>query len=201
MNYKLLTFFFFLIFSSFLYSQSNFKKGYIISLQGDTLKGYIDYKESAKTPSKFVFKSLLEEKSIEYYTAHNTQKIVIEGYDLFESFEVLLSMNEIDYNNIEAEANPVKKKDTVFLKVISKGDRINLYSYRDQLKDRFFILAVPQTMPEELEFKIQKRDNQLSAINTYRIQLNQIASKYPDYTSELKSLIESASYSRPDLKK
>ena len=201
MNYKLLTFFLFCIFSYSVYSQSNFKKGYIVSLSGDTVKGYIDYKESSRTPNKFTFKSSPEEKNINYYTAHNTQKIVIEGYEIFESFEVLLSMNETEYNNIETDVYPIKKKDTVFLKVISLGDRINLYSYRDELKDRFFILVAPQTTPAELDLTIQKKENQLSAVNTYRIQLNQIASKYPDYTPALKSLIESASYSRPDLKK
>lgn len=201
MNYRPFAFFFFWVLSSSAYSQSNFKKGYIVSLQGDTLKGYIDYRESARTPTRFRFKSLSEEKDIHYYTAVNAGKIVIEGDDQFERFEVLLSMNEIDYNKIEPDANPGKKKDTVFLKVISKGDRINLYSYRDELKDRFFILAVPQTTPEELEFKVQRKDDQLSAINTYRIQLNQIASRYPNYTLVLKNLIESASYSSPQLKK
>ena len=200
MYYKLLTISLFCIFSFPVYSQSNFKKGYIVSVSGDTVKGYIDYKDPSRTPGKFMFKSSLEEKSTTYYTPHSAQKIVIEEYDMFESFEVLLSMDEIEYHNIEVDTNPVKKKDTVFLKVVGAGDRINLYSYRDELKDRFFILPVSQTKPVELEYKIQKKDDQLTAINTYRIQLNQVASKYPDYTPALQSLIATASYSRTDLK-
>lgn len=201
MNYRPLAFFFFWVLCSSAYSQSNFRKGYIVSLKGDTLKGYIDYRESARNPTRFRFKSLLEEKDIQYYTSSNGRKIVIEGYDQFERFEVVLSMNEIDYNKIEPCANPIKKKDIVFLKVITRGDRINLYSYRDELKDRFFILAVAQTTPEELEFKVQRRDDQLSAISTYRIQLDQIASRSPNYTPALKNLIELAPYSMRELKK
>lgn len=201
MKYRIFTFLFLQIIVSSIIAQSNFKKGYIVSLKGDTLKGFINFKEWTRTPAQIEFKPSLDKKTTHYSTVQNTQAIVIEGYETYERFVVSVSMNEIDYNKIEPNAISPDKSDTVFLKVISEGDRTNLYAYRDKLKERFYVLVSPQTIPTELEFKIESRDNQLSSSPIFRIQLHQIASKYADYTPRLKSLIESASYSKNELKK
>jgi len=201
MNIKILALLFVLIFSSSAYAQYNFKKGYIIALQGDTMQGYINYKEWSRTPTSFLFKSISDEKTLQTYTIYNARKCVIEGYVMYERFEVSVSMNENDYRRLEFNVNPPYKTDTVFLKVIIRGDRITLFAYRDELKDRFYVLASPQTTPVELSIKQEMRGTQVATLYTYRQQLDRIASGYPTYTPELRKLIESASYSKTRLKK
>lgn len=186
--------------SYFANAQSNLKKGYIISLRGDTIKGYINYKEWTRTPTQFLFKSLSGNNPMQTYTVHNARKVVIEGYESYEPFAVSISMNEKDYQKLEINPNPPDKTDTVFLRVITRGDKMNLYAYRDKLKDRFYVLVPPQTKPVELNLKVQMQGSQVSTLYIYRQQLNRIASDYPTNTPELRKLIESASYSETSLK-
>lgn len=189
-----------LLFCSAAYSQSNFKKGYIIDIQGDTLPGYINYKEQVRNPAAFSFKSLLDDKTVREITVHNAQKAVIEGYKSFERFKVSISMNEKDYNRLETNANPPDRTDTVFLAVVVKGDKASLYSYRDKLKDRFYVVVPSQGGPVELLTKEEMQGNQVSTLRTYRRQLYQIAVDSHTSTPELVRWMESASYSRTSLK-
>ena len=199
MNLKLLLLA--LFFCSSAYTQSNYRKGYIIGIQGDTLKGYINYREQLRNPSAFFFKSLPEGKTAQEITVHNAQKVVVEGYKSFERFKVSISMNEKDYNRLEINANPPDRTDTVFLALVIKGDKAGLYSYRDKLKDRFYVVVPAQGEPTELLTKEEIQGNQVSTLRTYRKQLYQIAVNSHTSTPELARLIESASYSGTSLKR
>lgn len=188
-----------LIVSASAYPQSNFKKGYIITLQGDTLQGYVNYKEWTRTPTHFTFKNAVTEKAIRDYTVHDIQKLVIEGYESYERFAVSLSMNEVDFNRFDAASNTLVKVDTVFLKMLAQGSSINLYRYRDKLKERFYVLVPPAATPVELNRTIEVEGRSIRDVHTYRQQLDQLASVYPTYTSQLKALIASTSYSEAGL--
>ena len=182
-------------------AQYNFKSGYVISLQGDTLRGYINYQERTRTPVQFLFRSMPDDKTTTPYTVHNARKVVIEGNESYERFEVSISMNEKDYSRLELNAHPLQRTDTVFLAVVSKGDKVNLYAYRDKLKDRFYTLVAPQSTPVELEIREDIQGaQQVATQNLYRQQLYKIAVDNRVYSPELKRIIESASYSKTSLR-
>ena len=182
------------------HTQSNFRKGFIINSQGDTLQGFINYKEQVRTPTAFSFKPFSDEKTVQDITVHNARKVVIEGYKSFERFKVSISMNEKDYNKLEVNPHPADRADTVFLAVVIKGDKAGLYAYRDKLKDRYYVLVPQQTAPEELVTKEEMQGNQVSTLPAYRKQLYQIAVNSHSSTPELARSIESAAYSRTSLK-
>lgn len=191
---------FLLFLTTSLFAQSNFKKGYILTSKGDTLKGVINHKVWASISNSFEFKTSNDSKNIENITANNASKVVIEGFEQYESFPVSISMNELQYSRIEDEDVPVKI-DTVFLKVITKGNRLNLYSYRDQLKDRFYVLIAPAATPIELDLKIDKRSKDALPVELYKIQLQRIAASYPEVKEGIYEFIQNSNYSQGDLKK
>jgi hypothetical protein len=41
----------------FSWAQSNYKQGRVVTLQGDTLRGYINYREWPYNPEEFAFKA------------------------------------------------------------------------------------------------------------------------------------------------
>ena len=65
-NHKFLFVFVGLILTTSLFSQQNFVPGYIIQQGGDTLKGFIDYRNWAKNPAKIKFKKTEQAAVTEY---------------------------------------------------------------------------------------------------------------------------------------
>lgn len=201
MHRQALTLLLTLIVSALAYAQSDFKKGYLITLQGDTLYGFIDYKGWTRTPTHFSFKDAAGEKALRDYTVRDIQKLVIEGYASYERFAVSVSMNEVDYNRFDPASNALYKRDTVFLKLLAQGNNMNLYAYRDKLKDRFYVLVPPATTPVELHRSIEMENQNITDVLAYRQQLDEMASPHPTYTPHVKALIASASYSENGLVK
>ncbi len=107
-------------------------------------------------------------------------------------------MNQTDENRLDLAAEPARTE-RVFLKVLQDGDRVSLFSYRDAVKERFYILPVGSDTPDELQYAVQKKENQLQSFATYRTQLHQLALKYPEYGTSWKNLIESATYTKNKL--
>jgi len=63
----LFTILFFSLFAhDFLFAQSNFKKAFIVTSAGDTLKGFIDQQEWIRNPEVISFKPGLEEGKQEF---------------------------------------------------------------------------------------------------------------------------------------
>ncbi|HTD41168.1 MAG TPA: hypothetical protein VK671_11145, partial [Mucilaginibacter sp.] len=54
--------FFVFLLSSLSYAQSNYKPGYVVDLKGDTLKGFIDYREWGSNPNAIDFKTTVTDK-------------------------------------------------------------------------------------------------------------------------------------------
>jgi hypothetical protein len=63
---KLLLFFFLLPFFSL--AQTNYKPGYVVTLKGDTLRGFIDYKEWIKNPKYISFKNTPGNREVESFS-------------------------------------------------------------------------------------------------------------------------------------
>jgi hypothetical protein len=74
-----------------VFSQENFTKGFIISVKGDTIKGFIDYRNWEKNPDKITFKNLNSE------TKKTINPIDVQGFgvnnDFYESAIVKLELS------------------------------------------------------------------------------------------------------------
>ncbi|GET34952.1 hypothetical protein PbJCM13498_38150 [Prolixibacter bellariivorans] len=124
----------FLILITFLslttYSQQNFIPGYIVTLQGDTLKGSIDYRNWDENPNKIAFKQD-NEPSIHKYTPLDIKSFQVSD-EIYVSAIVKASVNSRIISNLSDESNLEAKVDTTFLQTLVQGDK-SLYHYKNRL--------------------------------------------------------------------
>ena len=139
------------------FSQSNFQPGYIVTNQGDTLKGYIDYRERSVNPVKVVFKPQLDGNS-QVFTINDCTAYGVNKLETFQRFVVNISLSSENSTNLFHGLDTSVRRDTVFLKVLQSGENVILYAYQDPLKKRFYILDRHHKTPEELKRNIYIRD-------------------------------------------
>lgn len=114
-----------LSFGTTLYSQNDFRSGFILTLSGDTLYGKINYKGDVLMGTRCKFKVSDETPEV-HYSPYD-----IKGYR-FENGKYYIS-KEINYERF-------------FLEFLIHG-KVNIYYLRDDIGDRYFIEK------EEIGFK------------------------------------------------
>lgn len=96
------------------YSQRNYQEGYVITLQNDTLRGWVDFRSDKQNSAICTFKSVPTGQEQEYYPKD------IYGYRYLNDGKFYVSR--------EIEINGTKK--TVFLEFLLEGIE-NLYYYKE----------------------------------------------------------------------
>jgi len=120
-----------------LYSQSNFETGYVIDIQKDTIKGFIDYRNWNITPKEIVFKTATDSKST-IYTPTDILSFNVAG-ERYVSGIVTIDEGPFRDNELTESEMPQYRTDTVFLQVLLDGNK-SLYSLKDEnLKMHYFI--------------------------------------------------------------
>lgn len=139
--------------------------------------------------------------SKEVATIQNTSKLTIGADRTFETAIINKSMNKVKYPNLPKYLDSTAIKDTVFLDVIVVGKKLNLYSYTDSLKTRFYIK--PQSgVYEELvyrSFYSAAIDFKVEIQNIFRDQLKRKLNADGLNDVELVSKIDDAKYTVKDL--
>jgi hypothetical protein len=196
----------FILFSIFIpllsVAQSNYKKGIVVTNQGDTLRGFIDYREWGQNPKSFSFKSNSESLNTQQFTPLTSHYFEIEGLVAYQQYAGRISMGKVDIGSLATEADTSTTKAIVFLKVLQKGKNLSLYAYRDVVKIRFFSQKNNDAYPQELIYRRYLANNGKSEISTTKIYASQLwnaAASYGKTSPELKQLMESASYAESDL--
>ena len=165
----------------FGFSQKNFINGYVIDLQKDTIFGQINYQDKLITPQFIEFKK--GEQTTKYYP----NEILGFGFDIIPKEFFTSEIVKIDKSPYELFAlqvpDPVEnresfiKTDTIFLKVLVKGN-LDLYYHKDEdNKPHFFIKRDQQDFTELIQEKklVRKEDGSGTFIKTkelYKGQLN-----------------------------
>jgi hypothetical protein len=180
-------------------AQSNFKKGYVINLKGDTSRGYIDYKEWPKNPATIDFKSGLNPDKVEHLSANDIDLFEIDGFEIYQRFVLKISLDATDLNHASSGIDTTSKTGTVFLRVLQKGKNVVLYSYADAIKTRFYIKDNNAAIPQELTYRAyMDADNQNWVTkNIFRGQLGFLANAYQ--VNGIDQQIERAEYNEYDL--
>lgn len=198
----LLLFLFVPLFSS---AQSRYLPGRVVALNGDTIHGFIDFRDWDSNPAEISFKQNRNDKEKTDYSLKDINSFSVTGLATYQKFICRISMDETNISQPGGRDSSYKI-DTVFLKVLQKGAKLALYSYSDELKTRYYIGEVPDYRPTELSFRIYldpKPDNSNNVVyeNTYQKQLFAMAAKYQKLNSDLISTIEKSSYTKDDLLK
>lgn len=184
-----------------LSAQKNFQPGYVVTLKGDTVSGFIDYKEWNFTPTSIIFKSSDNNSDQKEYTVSDLSFCQITEKEAYRRAIVKISLHPAKLNNIGGR-DTSWKTDTVFLKVLYPG-KLSLFSYEDKIKERFYILEEGRGQPEELLMREYMKEGSMSLVseNMYKDQLKAIMYRLNRYSDNLSTRIEEAAYEIRDLKK
>jgi hypothetical protein len=196
-----------LLFMNFhLEAQGNFKKGMIITNEGDTLKGYINDRSWDVNPEKIYFKDFMENADEKIFDLNNTRYFQIDGIASYQRFFLSVSMDEVHYDNLHIGVDTSKIKKTVFLKILVDGCYVNLYSYTDAIKSRYYYMEKENERPLELSYRTyyykspELTDRQkIMTVNNYRGQLKYLASKFGTDSKDVKHGIEDCRYLEDEL--
>ncbi|PTQ95547.1 hypothetical protein C8P68_10552 [Mucilaginibacter yixingensis] len=188
------------LFVSFqLSAQTNFKPGYIVT-HGDTLRGEIDYRQWNNNPREVHFR---KGSNIETYNLSNATAFGINNADYFERYVVSASQAGTRADQLTT-VDTTTHIDTVFLKIVSRGPNVNLYTYTDPIKTRFYIKTNRQEVPQELLYRVYLNDDDASRMairNIYRQQLINLANVLHLDNERLVNNINRTNYFEDDLEK
>ena len=174
----------------FSFGQSNFLPGNVITAKGDTLKGFIDYRDWDVSPKEILFKTDVESSTIQKYTPKNTVSFVVNN-DKYISATVKHEISSNIVNSMSHNSNLEIKTVTSFIKVIFDGDKKLLkYKNQDIRKDNFYIEVDGKIqMLRYKQYLVREDDNISKVENTkYKGQLYVYLSDYPKVSRKLKSV-------------
>ena len=132
-------------------AQKNYKPAMLIKATGDTLKGYVNYKEWDEAPKIIEFKASLEDAKSQSYTAETLRSFEISGIDKYLGYIGNISVDKNFFPNIADALDTTTVRDTVFLRQVYGGQPLTLFRHKDKIKNRFFI-SEGQSRPIELKF-------------------------------------------------
>ena len=127
--------------------QKNYLPGVVITLKGDTLKGFIDYLNWEKNPDKISFKDSENAKEIEF------NPLTISEFSVRNEVYVSAIVQAEDSHQLEYSPNQIKESDfdpeikirmdTIFLQAMFQGTKNLYYSYDKKGKPQFYIKQYP----------------------------------------------------------
>lgn len=177
------------------YSQENFKPGFIVDNNKDTIKGLIDYRNWAITPKKFKFK-IQSNSETKVYSSTDILSFGVAG-EIYTSGIVIVEdgpLNSMDHDNLWQFHERI---DTTYLQVLVDGPKSLYYLEDENQKIHFFIGQSGKF--DRLMFKvyntkynnisIEKRDEK------YKGQLN----IYLQDCSSIQKKISSSEYKKNEL--
>ncbi|WP_242919575.1 hypothetical protein [Pontibacter liquoris] len=180
-------------------AQSNFRPGLVVTTQGDTLRGYIDYREWRNSPETITFRTTPDAGTAQQLTPENSRYLEVSGLEAYQQYHGPISMDQIQYNHLTVGPDTSRLTATVFMKVVSTGKNLRLLSYTDNIKTRFFLAERPQGQVYELGYRKYfvntNQGRKVNTLNLYAGQLVLAAAKYGPVSEELKQQIFGADYS------
>jgi hypothetical protein len=130
-------------------AQSNYHKGYILTDSKEKLEGYVDFEGGPFTPSEIRFKKDLT-MTPQTFTVENCRGYGVDNKSDFQMFTISVSQSPTRISALKEGLDTSSKRETVFLKVLQEGKNLTLYSYIDEIKERFYLLNKSSKEPYEL---------------------------------------------------
>ena len=188
--------FFFLFLSSHLAAQSNYRKGYIISNAGDTVRGVIDYRQWKKNPEMIKMKMGLTSDETKTLTVSEISAFQVDQFDIYERAYILIDTTPEDLARLNQNSVYSAKADTVFLRILLKS-KISLYEFVDE-KVHYYVREAGGDCIELMHNFSLTSDNRLNKSIEYKRQLAKLATGAENF-DDLYSTIERAEYTEKDI--
>jgi hypothetical protein len=188
-------------------AQTNYKPGYVVTLKGDTLHGFIDYRVWDTNPNFISFKQAATDVKIQKLSTEEIGFFSVDNLESYRKYSGRISMDQTDPNHIINGRDSSFRTADVFLKILQKGKRLTLFEYSDDIKSRFYIAENPAGLPYELDYKTynnsdaENTSGKTVTESTYMRQLYAIALKNGLLTDALQVDIEHSGYVLSDILK
>jgi hypothetical protein len=119
------------------YGQGKFIPGYIIKPNGDTVHGYIDYRNWSVNPVKISFKEQLNDTQ-KTYTCIDVNGFGV-SHETFVSAIVQIDESKLNTDDLDETKDVLLRRDTVFLEAMVQGFKSLYYYESNGIKAQFFI--------------------------------------------------------------
>lgn len=184
-----------------VFAQPNYHEGYVLKNNGDTLKGFINYREWAYSPVTVEFKTSKNDGAVQEFNPNTIKGFQVTGFETFASFVGLISMNKNIFPDIPSNLDTTRQPGAIFLKQVTTGDHITLYLNNEVGKNRFFI-AEKNDVPVELKYYEYYGASRSDEVfdNLFRGQLLLLIYKYKNGDTRLMNDLEQVKFNEPDLK-
>ncbi|WP_426483710.1 hypothetical protein [Flavobacterium sp. 2] len=187
---KILLLTLFLYFSA-INAQISFEKGYFISNNGTKTECFIKNIDWYNNPIDFKYKINLNDSDSKTETIKNITEFGIENNVTYKRASVKIDESSNKLDNLSTNKNPIWKDDTVFLKVLIKGDA-TLYQYVNGDMMRFFYETKERPL-EQLVYKeyfvVNDNGGKTTDVNTfYKQQLYNNVKSETTTLNEIKKL-------------
>jgi hypothetical protein len=180
-------------------AQTNYKEGFVVKSTGDTLRGYINYREWDKTPDYIEFKASLTDKVPAKIFPVTLRAFEINGLDSYITYIGMVSMDKNIFPDLPTSFDDSVTQDTVFMQVIYQGIPLSLLEQSDKLKTRLFVRENNE-QPIELQFHEYYVDNRATnSVKSFADVLKPLAQKYNPQNSNLEQAIDRTIFRESDL--
>lgn len=201
MNTKriLLTLLAWVAFTFLALAQSNYKSGYILKLNGDTVKGYINYKEWVRNPEYIEFKTAVQDKEPSRFTPDMLRTFEVNGMDKYIGYIGPVSMDKNTFPDLPSALDTTTVLDSVFLRTEYSGSPLSLLVHQDNIKTRLFIQE-NDGKPEELPFYQYYTDAiKFRTVPLYKTKLIALLQKYNPQSAAVYKLIAANEFNETDI--
>jgi len=187
----------FCLLSLFSSAQKNLKDAVVVSNNADTTRGFIDYKEWLTNPASVLF-TTDKNKAGTRYTVAELNYFEVTGMVSYQRHTVRVSLSDDGLVNTSGKDTSTEIR-TVFLKIVEEGNPLSLFSYKDDIKQRLYVLEKNHQTPVELLNSIYMVDGELKEEKQYRSDLATWAVKYRAGDNLIGSQINSVGYYTNDI--
>ena len=169
------------------FGQENYLQAYIVNHNGDTVHGFIDYRNWGKNPDRILFKNQLTDQPIIHTPLSIRNFSVVD--EVYVSAILLNDLSPYNVGELEHGKDPNLKPDTIFLQSIVLGEK-SLYLYKNSLGKELFYIGEDTTFTL-LEYKRYIAEQYTTDVKENKRYLNQLAvylNACPTIQKEFKSL-------------
>ncbi|HEY9002177.1 MAG TPA: hypothetical protein VIM89_12550 [Mucilaginibacter sp.] len=191
----------FIIIPFILFAQSNYHPGFVVKNNGDTVKGYIDYREWDRTPKSIHFKTNENGNETLEFDPQTIKTFEITGLEHYISYSGLISMDKTSFPDLPAGPDTSKMLQTIFLRQVTTGKHVTLYQQKDDIKNRFFIAESASPIIELNYYQYYSDDNVVTESTGFKGQLGYYINQFDANDKSLISFTERASFTESNLRK
>ena len=162
-----------------IHAQTVIRSATLVLNNNDTLHGFINYKGWSQNPKQIVFHKDSLSRTTTTYSVDDVSYFDVHNLDIYQRVIVIkdarpVTQEDAWYSNMDSIVT-----DTVWLRVLVKGQQLSLYELSDE-KDHYFISS-EKDIYEELIYrfnKVEGNNNDYFRQETYKTQLLQLSAQF-----------------------